>query len=271
LCTIFAEVWNEYTRQSEKDPSKGGRKPYLKTAEDRLFFILFYLKTYPLQEILGYLFDMSQSQANFYIDELSQVLKKTLQKTENLPVRLPADLLEKLAEEETQDLVIDGTERRKERPKDPVYQKRFYSGKKKAHTLKNNLIAGLDDRQIKYLSGTHEGKKHDKKICDEEKITVPVGSHLYRDSGFQGHELPAVTIYQPKKKPRGEELTLVDKVQNRLLAQVRVGVEHIIASVKRCRIVKEVFRNTRENYEDLVMELACGLHNFRSEQRLMCY
>ena len=133
LCPIFTEVWSEYTRQSEKNPSKGGRKPYLKTAEDKLFFILFYLKTYPLQEILGYLFGMSQSQANFYIDEFSQVLKKALQKTEHLPVRLPADLLARLAEEEAQDLVIDGTERRKERPKDPVYQKRFYSGKKSPH------------------------------------------------------------------------------------------------------------------------------------------
>ena len=39
-------------------------------------------------------------------------------------------------------------------------------------------------------------KKHDKKICDEEEITVPEESNLYRDSGFQGHDLPGVTIHQ---------------------------------------------------------------------------
>jgi hypothetical protein len=142
---------------------------------------------------------------------------------------------------------------------------------KKAHTLKNTVVAGLDDRQIKYLGKTHEGKKQDKKICDDEGITVTAGSDLYRDSGFQGHDLPGVNIHQPKKKPRGGELSLVDKVQNRLISSVRVVVEHVIAGVKRCRIVKDIFRNTKEAYDDMVMELACGLHNFRSEHRLLCY
>jgi len=271
LCGVFSEVWNEHTHQHDKDPTKGGRKPILKTMQDRLFFILFYLKVYPLQEVLAHLFDMSQGQANFHIYELSAVLRKTLDKMGNLPARMPEEMLAQLAKEGEQDLGIDGTERRRERPKDPVYQKRYYSGKKKAHTLKNNLVAGLDDIQIKYLGKTHEGKKHDKKICDEENITVPAGSDLYRDSGFQGHELPGVNIHQPKKKPRGGELSVVDKVQNRLISSVRVVVEHVIAGVKRCRIVKDIFRNTKEEYDDMVMELACGLHNFRSEHRLLCY
>jgi Helix-turn-helix of DDE superfamily endonuclease len=129
----------------------------LKTLQDRLFFILFYLKVYPLQEVLAHLFGMSQGHANFYIYELSQVLRKTLEKTGDLPARVPEEMLMRLAEEESQDFGIDGTERRIERPKDPVYQKHYYSGKKKAHTLKNNLIAGLDDRQIKHLGKTHEG------------------------------------------------------------------------------------------------------------------
>jgi hypothetical protein len=191
LCGVFSEVWNEHTHQHDKDPTKGGRKPILKTMQDRLFFILFYLKVYPLQEVLAHLFDMSQGQANFHIYELSAVLRKTLDKMGNLPARMPEEMLAQLAKEGEQDLGIDGTERRRERPKDPVYQKRYYSGKKKAHTLKNNLVAGLDDIQIKYLGKTHEGKKHDKKICDEENITVPAGSDLYRDSGFQGHDLPS--------------------------------------------------------------------------------
>lgn len=107
-------------------------------------------------------------------------------------------------------------------------------------------MVGLDDRQIKPLSKTREGKKHDKKICDEEGTTVPVGSDRYRDSGFQGHDLPGVNIHQPKKKPRGGDLSVVDKVQNRLISRVRVVVEHVIAGVKRCRIVKDIFRNTQE-------------------------
>lgn len=271
LCSVFSEVWNEHTHQHEKDPTKGGRNPSLKTIQDRLFFILFYLKVYPLQEVLAHLFGMSQGQANFYIYELSTVLRETLKKMGHLPTRIPEEMLARLAEEESQNFGIDGTERRIERPKDSIYQKRYYSGKKKAHTLKNNLVVGLDDRQIKHLSKTHEGKKHDKKICDEEGTTVPAGSDLYRDSGFQGHEMAGVNIHQPQKKPRGGELSVVDKVQNRLISSIRVVVEHVIAGVKRCRIVKDIFRNTKEAYDDRVMELACGLHNFRSEHRLLCY
>jgi len=133
------------------------------------------------------------------------------------------------------------------------------------------IVSGLEDRQIKYLSDTHEGKKHDKKVCDEAKIVVPRGSDLDQDTGFQGYQVPEVNIHQPKKQPRGGELTKVDKIKNRLISQVRVVVEHIIAGVKRCRSVKDVFRNTQDDYDDQVMELACGLHNFRSDYRLLCY
>jgi hypothetical protein len=133
------------------------------------------------------------------------------------------------------------------------------------------IVGGLEDRQIKYLSDTHEGKKHDKKVCDEEKIVVPAGSDLYLDTGFQGYQAPEVTVHRPKKKPRGGALTKADKLQNRLISQVRVVVEHLLAGVKRCRIVKDIYRNTKGDYDDQVMELACGLHNFRSDHRLICY
>jgi len=137
--------------------------------------------------------------------------------------------------------------------------------------VKNNLVAGLVDRTIKYLSDTHEGKKHDKKICDEDGIRTPEGSSGYRDTGFQGHEMAGVVIYQPKKKPRGGELSAEDKAHNRLISRVRIVIEHVIAGVKRCRIVKDVFRNTKEGYADVAMELACGLHNFRTDCRLLEY
>ena len=137
--------------------------------------------------------------------------------------------------------------------------------------MKNNLVVGLDDIQIKHLSKTHEGKKHDKKICDEEEMSLPEGSELYRDSGFKGHKLAGVEIHEPKKKPRGRELSTEEKEHNRLISRIRVVVEHVISGVKRCRIVKDVFRNTALGYDDLVMELACGLHNFRSGCRLTSY
>ena len=72
---------------------------------------------------------------------------------------------------------------------------------------------------------------------------------------------------QPKKKPRGRELTQEEKAENALISSVRIVVEHVICGVKRSRIVKDVFRNTRDKFADLVMEIACGLHNFRTSYR----
>jgi hypothetical protein len=54
---------------------------------------------------------------------------------------------------------------------------------------------------------------------------------------------------------------------NKVIAKIRIIIEHVIAGVKRCRIVKDVFRNTKANFADLVMEIACGLHNFRFAHR----
>jgi hypothetical protein len=137
--------------------------------------------------------------------------------------------------------------------------------------VKNSLVGGLEDRQVKYLGPVHEGKKHDKKMCDEEETRLPEGAELYRDSAYQGHGLPGANVHQPKKKPRGGKLSAEDKEANRLISSIRVVIEHIIAGVKRCHIVKDVFRNTKEGFDDLAMELACSLHNYRSSCRHQCY
>jgi hypothetical protein len=102
---------------------------------------------------------------------------------------------------------------------------------------------------------------------DEEKPVIPEGTILYKDTAFQGYDPEGVLTIQPMKKPRGEELTQEQKDDNRLISKVRVIIEHIISGVKRCRIVKDVFRNTKDQYDDLVMEIACALHNFRAHSR----
>ena len=271
LCVGFAKAWDEYTKQHEKDPRKGGRPHVLDVMEDRLLFILFYLKTYPLQTVLSYSFEISQSEANLLVHQLSFVLQMALKKGGFTPPRITDEMVARLEQENSQNYGIDGTERRINRPVDENVQQFFYSGKKHCHTLKNILVAGLDDRQIKGLSQTYEGKKHDKKICDEEKPRLPKDSDLYQDTGFQGLEIVGVNIHQPKKKPRGGELTSEEKHENKLISRVRVVVEHVIAGIKRCRIVKDVFRNTKADYDDDVIELACALYNFRSYHRRTAY
>lgn len=133
LCLSFKEAWDKQVEREGRDPSKGGRKPRLESIEDKLFFILFYLKIYPLQEVIGHLFGLSQGQANVWIHKLSLVLKEALKQEGYVPARLSEEMLQRLAEEGSQDFGIDGTERRINRPKDEARQKQHYSGKKSAY------------------------------------------------------------------------------------------------------------------------------------------
>ena len=132
LCVVFGKHWNEFTRQSEKDPKKGGRPYALKTMEDRLLFILFYLKTYPLQEVIAYSFGITQGAANILIHQFSQILKLALRESGFAPPRLTEEMLERLGNESPQDYGMDGTERPIVRPSNPDAQSGFYSGKKNA-------------------------------------------------------------------------------------------------------------------------------------------
>ncbi len=70
-----------------------------------------------------------------------------------------------------------------------------------------------------------------------------------------------------EKKPKGRELTRPDKTLNRWLSTARLVVEHTLSGVKRCHIVKDVFRNTKAAFTDLVMEVACALPNLRVDFR----
>ena len=143
--------------------------------------------------------------------------------------------------------------------------KDFYSGKKKRHSIKNSLIIGRRTRKIKGLSTTCEGKKHDKKLADEQALRFPKGSKLWKDTGFQGYEPAGVTTLQAKKKPKGGKLSPEEKEANRRVSKVRVRVEHSIAGVKVFRSVRDIYRNFKAGFEDTLIETACGLHNLRSD------
>jgi hypothetical protein len=120
---------------------------------------------------------------------------------------------------------------------------------------------------ICFLSTTYEGKANDKNLADLEGYTLPYGSCLYQDMGFQGFVLNGITIVQPKKKPRGSELTLPEKATNRAISSIRIRIEHAIGGVKRYRMVKDKRRLLKDGIRDTIMETCCGLHNFRLQYR----
>jgi Helix-turn-helix of DDE superfamily endonuclease/DDE superfamily endonuclease len=187
--------------QPRQRSAGGGCKGLLPCPEDKLLFILVYLKTYPLQVVMGELFDLSQPRVNYWIQRLVPVLQEALDELGVCPERNASHFAQSQAAAEAEPrLIIDGTERRRQRPKNPEKQALHDSGKKKTHTDKNVVIATLPRKRIDFLSHTCVGKTHDKKIADTEGIAYPPEAILYQDTGFQGYNPAVKETRQAKKK-----------------------------------------------------------------------
>jgi DDE superfamily endonuclease/Helix-turn-helix of DDE superfamily endonuclease len=271
LAPTFAQAWQEHVRrnwlgQKRQRARGGGPHGELDTPEKKLLFILFYFRHYPVQEVMGALFGFNQPQANKWIMRLTPLLKKALKRELLLPERRTARLDRVLAECPELKLLLDGTDRPIRRPQNPKRQRDCYSGRKKRHTLKNLVLTS--QRAVAYLSPTAPGSQSDKRLAEPlEQVAFPKQSVVVGDLGFQGLQLPPHTLLLPDKKPRGRELTPARRSFNRLVAGVRVGVEHVIGGVKRFRIASDILRHLKAGFNDLVMEVACGLHNFRALHR----
>jgi len=207
LLPTFAEAYGRkyaghktQAGKKRKRQAGGGRRGLLPTPEQKLLFILVYLKAYPLQVVMGELFGISQAAANQWVHRLLPVLQAALTAIGVQPERDGR----KFARSErrhagTADYIIDGTERRRQRPKSPEKQALHYSGKKKLHSDKNVVIVHTRTRRVGYLSPTHAGKTHDKKVADVEQIAYPRRAVLHKDTGFQGYEPKVVESRQVKK------------------------------------------------------------------------
>jgi len=168
----------------------GGVKERLRKDEDKLLFILVYQKTYPLQTMHGLQFGLSQPQTNDWIHRLLPVLRASLAELGMVPERDPKAVAgNPLVNEVAPDLLIDGTERRRQRPKDAKKQAEHYSG-------------NPHSRKVVHLSPTEIGNKHDKKIADENTIAYPAGATLGKDTGFQGYDPKGILTFQPKKSQK---------------------------------------------------------------------
>lgn len=256
-------------KQARQRQRGAGRTSALPRIEDKLVFILVYFRFYPVQVLQGYLFGLSQPQANDWIHRLTLILNEALGSQQQLPARQAKDIESLLRVCPGLAFIIDGTERPIRRPKDPERQKQNYSGKKKRHTIKNNVIIDKSNGKIKGLSQTSIGKKHDKKLADEQHLRFPAGSKLWKDTGFQGYEPRNTQTFQPQKKPKGRTLSPAEKTENAAISSQRIGVEHSIGGVKTFAIVRDIFRNLKADFDDLVMETACGLHNLRTDYPMM--
>ena len=136
LCRFFDQTWQGYLKyytlegKPRARQSRGRKNETLPTIEDKLLFVLYYLKTNPLQEVLAAAFKMRQPHASTWLGLLLPRLEEALKRADCLPERQSERLYRAVADQTR--VLIDGTERPVTRSSDYETQKEHYSGKKNA-------------------------------------------------------------------------------------------------------------------------------------------
>ena len=235
--------WEEKIKGSYKRP---GRNAKLELA-DQVLMLLLYYRSYVTMVFVGHLFGIDDSNVCRIIKRLEPLVAKVTAITKDRTYR-DLDL----------ELIIDATEQPIERPR--KRQKRYYSGKKKRHTLKTEIrINGKGE--IKHVSKSRPGSIHDFELHKKEP-PVPRDARVYVDSGYQGldkrhrdTELP----YKRKKKKLEKE----ERDYNRTLSSFRVKVENILAQIKLFKIIGERYRNKRRGY-GVKMNIIAGIVNMKN-------
>lgn len=280
LLENFTKIYNEWIWESYKDTPKrkrkpgGGSKGGLETKENKLFFILRYLKSYPTYDTLGWEFGMNRSTAYRNVHKLFPILMKTLEKKGVMPHREFKNA-EEFKQEfyDIAELLIDATERPVQRPMREPEQTKHYSGKQKDHTVKNTVI-GAQNTSILYLGPTVPGSQHDYGLFKQEfdpKQDWFKPFSVWADLGYTGfdkdYEVPGLHI-PAKKPPRSKNnpnprLTAEQRSENKAISQIRIRVEHSLSGLKRFNILCQDFRGHVPNFIDDVAATCAGLWNFK--------
>jgi hypothetical protein len=156
------------------------------------------------------------------------------------------------------ELIVDSYEQPIERPSEYETQKKYYSGKKKTHTRKNQLIVLPNGKDIVDVKAGKPGPKSDISLFRETSQEFETKQRFNGDKAYEGEE----SIKTPQKKPKKQELTPEQKSRNKELASERIFVEHLIRLVKIFRVAQERFRLNTQKYEQIIMTI-CGLVRLR--------
>jgi hypothetical protein len=265
----FEPLWEKYYRYHTLEGKKRIIVSYqehgnalLKGTQQKLFFLLVYMKSNPLQTFQAASFGLSQPKVSKIYRALLAVLDDTLKKMGLSPCRDSYALKQVLATHKNNVFWLDGTETIIQRNSDKDAQEEDFSGKQHGHRLKNLTICD-STQKIWYLSPTESGSMHDKTLADLYPIELPIGSVLKQDLGFMGHSLVGVIIEQPFKKPHKQELDFSKKIYNKIFSSTRIVIEHANSGLKRLRMLKDVLRVHNSIIRDTIRVIACGLHNLR--------
>lgn len=258
-----AEHEKAWKRKRIREPG-GGRKATLGTDEEKLFFILWYYKIYPTFRFAQIEFRFDKRNIQLWVRFLQDALFTALGYELALPTRKVRNRGEWLKIcPQLADFLVDATERAVQRPKDKDRQKQYYSGKKKHHTVKNQILVHPKTKRIIAVSKTVEGKRSDKTLFIDDPLysAIPPGAKGMADKAYIGIDHPFLTWTIPKKKPRGGELTEEEKETNRQISKIRIYVEHPNAYMKHFNILNNKFRSRIERAE-LPLRTIAAIYNF---------
>lgn len=229
---------------------------------DRLLMALVWLRIYPTYEVLGWLFGLEKSNAWENVQDALAVLAALA----DFPFERPAADRPKLgtpaavfaAFPEVR-IVIDAKEQPSRRPQGWDQQKPFYSGKKKRHTVKNQVVCTPEGR-IGGVSDTVPGSTHDLTLmrADGTLGRLGEGEAAMADKAYTGgqKDRPGTPLVVPTKATRGHPLTAEQKAANRVISGYRVVIEHVMAQLNRFQVLKQVFRSAFERHARAIRVVA---------------
>ncbi len=234
---IYQRVRQYLDDERQQNPlSRRGKKSTALTLTEKLLLTFVYLRQYPTFEHLGAMFGVSESYAHKIYRRHLDILVTVL--------RLPGK--QALLDATLVALLLDVSEQPIERP--VKRQKSYYSGKKKRHTIKVQLLVCLKTLQI-LLVVCGKGRTHDFRLLKQARLRISQNLKMYADSGYQGILKFYPNSLTPIKKPRNRALTKAEKQYNRNLAKIRIAIEHVNRRCKIFRIVKETYRGKHKHYQ----------------------
>lgn len=236
----------------------GGNHPKL-SEEEQIILMLVYLRHNLSFQLLGLLFEVSESTAHNLFNYWQKLFAEELPPSLLEQVKKSPEEIEKISDELVNyELIVDSSEQCIERPSDYETQKEYYSGKQKRHTFKNQFIVLPSGVDIVDVVVGKPGLISDIKICRQTLHRFDSQQSFSGDKAYIGES----QITTPQKKPRNGELTEQQKEDNKVLSSKRIFVEHLIRVVKVFKIAQERFRLRRSRYNSVILTV-CGLVRLR--------
>jgi hypothetical protein len=266
----------ERTRLQRPDRRRtigGGRHADL-ARTNQLLLALIWLRQYPTNEVLGFLFGVSDSTASRLLARILPLLEQEGRDTMRLPDpgRKRRKTLDTLLKETPElAVIIDTFEQPIQRPRDRAEADGFYSGKKKRHTLKSQVAVNEETGEICDLPDSVPGPTADITLLNESTLLnrLPEGVGGIGDLAYVGiadlH--PKGLGATPRRKPRGKDRPPEDKAFNRAFSRRRIKVEHTIGRMRRYQSLSQLDRHHRQNHSARTRAVA-GLVNRQIRSRL---